>query len=217
LLAWAPLVGIVGLVGLVGLARTRGVTAALADRDRRLAGGCALVCGAWFLFAFAQTTNVNSGGTVQMSRYAMWLLPLSLPFLDAAAGRLAPALLPFVGVVAFACYAIAFRPSLPERYVTPSPQSEALNAWLPGLYRQVPEVFYERQRGVDGGVRGSAANRGCTVILLDVDAPDQPCPLSPSERAQADRLFAAGWRAVWITRPGRLGLGGSLTGATRRS
>jgi hypothetical protein len=221
LLAWAPLVGVVGLVGLAVLIGCGRSGAPWATLDLRLAAGCALLSGAWFLFVFAKTTNVNSGGTVHISRYAMWLLPLSLPFLAAAAGWLGArraALLPVAAAVAFACSAVAFRPGLAEEYVTPSPQSAVIDAWLPGLYLPVPEVFYERQRGVDGGVRGSAANRGCTVILLDVDAPEQPCPISSPERSRADLLFADGWRAVWITRPGRLGLGGGgVAGALRRT
>ncbi len=35
------------------------------------------------LFAFAQTMNVNHGGTPGMSRYALWFIPLAAPLFDA--------------------------------------------------------------------------------------------------------------------------------------
>ena len=63
-----------------------------------------MVIGLGFLFVFAQTTNVNSGGTVHMSRYALWLLPLSLPLLEATVSWLrpyAPALLPIAAGLIF--------------------------------------------------------------------------------------------------------------------
>jgi len=221
LVPWVPLLAVLSVVGLLlltrpGPAKTGG---ARRWRELRLATACGLVLGAWFLAAFSQTSNVNSGGTIHLSRYALWLLPLAIPLVEATARRLepvAPALLPAVGVVAFAGYAVLFRPGQPERYVTPSPQADLLGAWLPGPTRSIPEVFFERTRGVDGGVAGSAANRSCTLLLVTEGTPDPPCPPTAAERAAAARLFGEGWRAVWVVRPGRLGLGGgSVEGAIR--
>jgi hypothetical protein len=182
-----------------------------------LAALCGLVIGAWFLFVFAQTTNVNSGGTVHVSRYALWLLPLMSPLLAATADWLQPrlpVLLPALGGLAVLVYAAAFQPVQPERYVTQSPQAAFFTSLLPELYRPVPEIFYERQVGGDGGVRGSAATASCNVILLHAVEQAQPCALSPEEEAAAGNLFASGWEAAWVIRPGPLGLGeGGVTGA----
>jgi hypothetical protein len=188
--------------------------------DLRLAALCGVVIGLGFLFVFAQTTNVNSGGTVHMSRYALWLLPLGLPFLEATASWLrpyVPALLPITAGLAVIAYGIVFQPGQPEHYVTQSPQAAFITTWLPEWYRTVPEIFYERLQHADGGVRGSAATPTCRVILLQADSPAPPCPLSAGEAAAAQELFATGWHAAWITRPGPLGLGpGHVTGALPR-
>jgi hypothetical protein len=186
----------------------------------RLAALCGVVIGLGFLFVFAQTTNVNSGGTVHMSRYALWLLPLGLPFLEAAASWLrpyVPALLPITAGLTVIAYGIVFQPAQPEHYVTQSPQAAFMTTWLPEWYRTVPEIFYERQHQADGGVRGSAATPTCRVILLQADSPVPTCPLSPDEAAAVSHLFASDWHAAWIIRPGPLGLGpGRVAGALPR-
>lgn len=211
-LAWYPVIVAVALAGAVILARTsrwKPSSEAYGLRTVALAG---LVCAALFTFAFAQNTgNVNNGGTVHVSRYTLWLVPLTLPLLAAAGtwsdARGRKALL-FASLVAFTCYAAYFRPSRHEHYVDPSPQSDLLAAWAPTLYRQLPEIFYERQQGIDGEIPGSTANSVCTVVLLSDGASPSPCPLSPVESGAAAELMAAGWRSVWVVRPGRLGLGG---------
>lgn len=224
LLPWLPLFGLLALTGLVvafspltlNLGRTRPSPPRIGgpgrlDSNLRLTALCALVIGAGFLFAFAQTTNVNSGGTVHISRYALWLLPLGLPFLAATAGWLRPrltALLPAAGALAVTAYAIAFQPAQPELYLNQSPQATFVTTWLPELYRPVPEIFAERQRHQDGRLRGSAATADCHVLLLLANPAfrDIPCRLTPAEATAANRLFAAGWQAAWITRPGPLAL-----------
>lgn len=219
LLSWAPLLGGVALLGALLLAWPGRREAPWRSRELRAAGGCAALLGGWFLAACAQTSNVNSGGTVHVSRYALWLLPLAIPFLEAAARRLegrSPWLLPAVGAVAFVGSAVVFRPGQPERYVVPSPQAELAGIWLGGLYRPVPEIFFERERGVDGGVTGSAANGTCTLLLLGEGAAEPACPPSEGERAEAVRLFGEGWQAVWVGRSGRLGVGAGVEGAVRR-
>lgn len=234
LLPWLPLFGLLALIGLVlvfsPLTPNLGGTRPSSPRiwgpgglTLRLTAVCALVIGAWFLVVFAQTTNVNSGGTVHISRYALWLLPLGLPFLAATADWLRPrlpALLPVAGGLAVIAYAIAFQPGQPERYLSQSPQAAFITTWLPELYRPVPEVFAERQRHQDGRLRGSAATADCHVLLLlaDPSRRDIPCRLSSAEAGAADRLFAAGWQAAWITRPGPLSLtDGGVSGALPQS
>ncbi|HEU5431623.1 MAG TPA: hypothetical protein VFU81_08175, partial [Thermomicrobiales bacterium] len=107
-------------------------------------------------------------------------------------------------------------PAQPERYVSSTPQAAWLNDWLPGRYRQTPEIFYERQRATDGGVRGSAATPGCQTVLLSRADEQQPCPLAAAEQAAAQTLFGEGWSAVWITRSGFSGRGApGVVGAVR--
>ncbi|MGH2603484.1 MAG: hypothetical protein ACRDJ9_29385, partial [Dehalococcoidia bacterium] len=149
--------------------------------------------------------------------YALWLVPLGLPMLATTAHRLqprAPALLPVAGLVALVGYGFFFQPAQAERYLTRSPQAAFITAWAPELYRPVPEIFYERLHHVDGGVRGSATTADCRVILLHAASPEIPCRLSPDEEGAVARLLATDWRAVWIIRPGPLGLGeGRVAGA----
>lgn len=222
LLPWVPLLALATIAGGFLLVLSGRGEASAACRDLRPAALCALVIGGWFLAAFSQTSNVNSGGTLHVSRYALWLLPLTIPFLEALARRLKPRrplLLPVLGGVAFAAYAVLFRPSQAERYVVPSPQAELAAAWFPAasFSPAVPEIFYERQQGVDGGVAGSAANRACTVVLLIEGAAEPPCAPTGEERVAAARLHAEGWSGVWLVRPGRLDSGRSeVAGAVRR-
>ncbi|HEU0113337.1 MAG TPA: hypothetical protein VFQ80_01600 [Thermomicrobiales bacterium] len=213
---WAPLIPLFTVVGAVSLGSRR-----LGGERRADLGWAALaaaILGGWFLLTFAQTTNINSGGTMSMSRYAMWLLPLAIPFLAAAAEAGAAANLAMLaaGIVALPLAVILFEPAQPERYVAPTAQAAWLIDWLPGRYRQTPEIFYERQSATDGGVRGSAASRGCQTVLLSRTDQQQPCPLTAGEQAAAHTLFDQGWSAVWITRPGFSGWGAAgVAGAVR--
>jgi hypothetical protein len=122
--------------------------------------------------------------------------------------------LPIAATLALVGYGLFFHPARAEAYIEPSPQAELLVTWLPELYRPVPEIFYERQQAVDGGVWGSAASDNCRIILLHANDPDVPCQLSPEETAAAERLLEQDWQAVWVVRPGPLALtGGGVTGA----
>ena len=219
LVPWTPLLVVLAAAGLIPLVMRHATTSVDDVRNLRLAAVCGLVGGVWFLYVFSQTTNVNSGGTVHVSRYVLWLIPLALPLVEATAvwiGRRVEVVLPIVGIAAWVWYAMIFPPSRAEHYLSPSPQSAFINQWLPGLYDQEPEIFLERRHGVDHGATGSAANAGCTVMIVSRDDPEVPCALRQAERADADRLFAAGWRAVRIVRPGPLHLGGDrVRGAIR--
>ena len=201
-LAWMPVTAIMAAFGLALLARSA-AGAAIANRRLALTALCAVGMGSWFLFLFAQTTNVNSGGTVHVSRYALWLIPLTLPGIAAASQYLdqrAPGLLLVAGIALFAGYLSYFRPDQPERYVDHSPQATWLMTHAPGVYRPIPEVFVERTRHIDGGPRVSAADPSCRLVLVVAAQPEQPCTLSPSEEATLRARFAAGDAAVWVRR-----------------
>ena len=127
-----PFIPLFAVIG-AGALGSRRIPAARRS-DLRWAALAATILGGWFLLTFAETTNVNSGGTMSMSRYAMWLLPLAVPFLAAAAeaGFAANLAMLGAGIVAFPLAAVVFDPALPERYVSPTPQAAWLNDWLPG-------------------------------------------------------------------------------------
>jgi hypothetical protein len=201
-LAWLPVTALLAAVGTIQLARSRkgrnGDT-----RRLKLAGACALAIGASFLFVFSQTTNVNSGGTVHVSRYALWLLPLLLPSLTVATRYLTTRVtaVALSGTVAlFVAYLSYFAPEQPERYVEHSPQANWVMAHAAWAYWPLPEVFVERTLHTDGGATQSAADPDCRIILLVANATDSPCRLDQAERAAAQLLFAAGTPAVWIRR-----------------
>ncbi len=201
-LAWMPMSMILSVYGMSVLWRSAG-HAEISNRRLRLTALCAIGMGVWFLFLFAQTTNVNSGGTVHVSRYALWLLPLTLPFIAAAGADLeekVPRVVLVTAIALFAGYLSYFRPDQPERYVEHSPQATWLMTYIPDAYRPIPEVFVERTRHIDGGPRVSAADPSCRLVLVVAGNGEQPCSLSPLEQARLDARLAAGDAAVWVRR-----------------
>ncbi len=227
LIAWTPLLALGAVIGLGLLLR----------RDQRivrqewllLTALCALGSGTVFLFSFTQTPNLNSGGTVHLIRYAIWLLPPLLPFLESPVRWLTsrhPALPLTLAAISLVGYGAIFEPSTFEVSTSPAPQSRFLAAWLPEAYlwlpralTPVPEVFYERQTNLEvaalGDDPGSAATEGCRVILLSRSSPFSPCALSSEEWNAATAHFEAGWRSVWVVRSGKLHLGDGVRGADR--
>lgn len=196
-LFWLPLTAILAIAGTVRAVRSQ------RDVQSLLPLALGLAIGIWFLFVFAQTTNVNSGGTVHVSRYVLWLIPLLLPALDAATRPLltwvpAPALL--TACCALALYLVVFWPDQPERYVEHSPQATWLMTHALDFYRPLPEVFVERTLHVDGGPGASAADPGCRLVLVVAAAPEQPCALTKEEQFTAGEQFTRKATAVWIRR-----------------
>lgn len=215
-LAWMPFTAALTLAGGILVVRTWsgnvrendskfGGEATKAVRSPRtfLVHGICLTMAIWFLFVFAQTTNVNSGGTVHISRYALWLLPLTLPalaMLTQRAQKRAPALAFSVAVLLVSLYLGYFQPDQPERYVEHSPQANWLMSNHPALYRPLPEVFVERTLHIDGGMLRSAASQSCQTILVVSAHPEQPCPLTEAEMEAGEKVFARGFSAMWIRR-----------------
>lgn len=103
-------------------------------------------------FAHASTTNLNSGATPGLARYALWYLPLGFPLVmyvldlfPRRSGRW------YGGAVALALLAVVSiainNPRKSERYTSPSLTSRFLQTYLPGLYDAPWEVFAERYSG----------------------------------------------------------------------
>lgn len=201
-LAWMPMTAMLGAFGVV-VATHATLTQRERSASRLLPLVCAAVMALWFLCVFAQTTNVNSGGTVHVSRYALWLLPLTLPAV-AVVTRPIEQHWPLAGfataVALFLIYAAIFRPAQPERYVEHSPQAAWLMTNVPALYHPLPEIFVERTLHIDGGPIASAATQACSLIFLDARQQAQPCTLSPNELHAAQELFSRDLAAVWIRR-----------------
>ena len=212
--AWMPIVALLTLAGLALL--TKSVRhAGIENRRLALTALCAAAMCVWFLFVFAQTTNVNSGGTIYVSRYALWLIPLALPAM-AMSSRYLDARVPgmmLIGALAlFATYLSYFHPNQGERYVEHSPQAAWLMTHAPAAYRPLPEVFVERELHIDGGPRVSAADPVCQLMFILAAHSEQPCALTLSERVSLQQKFAGGDAAVWVRRSAQGA--GSVTTAT---
>ena len=104
------------------------------------------------LLAQDSTTNLNSGGSPGLARYAIWYLGLFFPAALVVVERvvsprwiIATAALGIFGVA----FGIAFfRPSLPENYTSPSFVSFWVEKYLPSIYYPPPEIFAERYSGI---------------------------------------------------------------------
>jgi len=108
-------------------------------------------------FAHASTTNLNSGATPGLARYALWYLPLAFPVFLYVLARIAPRSRGFyVAALAAALLLVASvvvnDPRRSERYWVPSELSGFLQKRLPALYDPPGEVFAERFSGVGEGV-----------------------------------------------------------------
>lgn len=140
---------------------------------------------------FFQTmaANWNHGGTVHVSRYAIWYVPVFFIWLVLIATEPAPAKagwLTRTGVLAFAFAALPaiafnigrFSPSASQDYLRRTEVSEIIYRYVPSLYDPVPEVFVERAAGREGELAWvgdwAASNEACNKIYI---------PALPAERA----------------------------------
>ncbi|MFN8061125.1 MAG: hypothetical protein U0Q12_18340 [Vicinamibacterales bacterium] len=196
-LVWAaPWLAAGAIVALVGGGRESGEVRGWGRSD-------SLVATLALLALFAQTTNVNSGGTFGPSRYGLWLMPLALPVLarwradsrlDACAYGLA--------ATAVAWHVWVNPPSRPEDNIRHTRvAAEVLRRW-PRAYRPLPEVFVERTIGVDGFRRLPVATDACDRLLLLGEgdgAVRWPIPCEPAPVVDACR---APGRLCYATRTG---------------
>ncbi len=168
------------------LAAAVAVGALLFQAPRRLVDAdtlFALVVGALFLASFSQTKNYSHGGTPMISRYALWLIPLVVPFLRQAEGAAAPRMhRATASLIALSCaWSLAmFHPDRPE-VAGASPLATWIWTHHPSLDRPLPEVFVERVRGSERPWRLPVATADCTKLLLmgRGDTPMWPLPCFP--------------------------------------
>lgn len=102
------------------------------------------------LFAQSSTTNINSGATPGLARYALWYIPLFFPLALQLVTWLSSLALPakVLGIAAGVTYLVlnawAYDPRSGEDYTHPSAASKFVQTYLPALYDPPVEVFQER-------------------------------------------------------------------------
>jgi hypothetical protein len=150
------------------------------------------------MFAHATGSNVNGGGTVHVSRYALWYICIFVAptlIMAEAATKLWEQrrlrLLGFVGTV-FLCGAIfntvLFRPNQGETYTSPSPAAALVWRYLPGLYQPREEILLERSSSSEGiglSIVHVVVSPDCRILMVrgDIDlssfAVSQPYCITP--------------------------------------
>ena len=120
-----------------------------------------------FAISFAQTGNMHHGGTPGMSRYAVWLIPLTLPLLrefhavSSAPVRVIVALIALPSIV---WSTFVFHPKHPDNYREPTWLATYMWARHPAVTNPLPEIFVEVQER--DGEQLPLATAGCTKALL---------------------------------------------------
>lgn len=106
------------------------------------------------LFAQSSTTNINSGATPGLARYALWYIPLFFPLALRSTIWLSsrPLALRCLAAVAAAVYAalnfLTYDPRSGEDYTHPSLASKFIQQHVPALYDPPLDVFQKRYSGL---------------------------------------------------------------------
>ena len=159
------------------------------------------------LAAAALTPNVNHGGSPGVSRYGVWLLAVTTPWIVTGARRVRewPAAVALVVLMASALSTWSvYRPALGERS---GGGPSVLSAWIwtrwPSADAPLPEVFAERASRRDGRPPVPVAIEGCSKVLTRGDGTEAwwpfPCEprTAPPECVAAEALcYADGQRVI---------------------
>ena len=119
-------------------------------------------------WAVGQPVSQNHGGSPDLSRYALWLMPLALPLLQQAGSSASPVVGRLgLGLAALSAVwtLVAFAPSRPEGHLSPTPLAGWLWTRHPMWSDPRPEVFAERVSHVEPPVV-PAATADCQKVLL---------------------------------------------------
>ena len=120
------------------------------------------------LWAVGQPVSQNHGGSPDLSRYALWLMPLALPLLQQA-GTSTSRVMRHAGLalalVSAAWTLMAFPPSRPEGHLQTTPFAHWLWTRHPMWNDPRPEVFAERESHAEPAVVPTATT-GCQKVLL---------------------------------------------------
>jgi hypothetical protein len=145
----------------------------------------ALISAGVFLLSFSQAPNQHHGATPGLSRYALWLIPLAIPFLRdaAAAGGVSWQRFAWSAAVASSLVsAFAFHPNVLQYSREPTIAARFLWTKHPGWNNPLPEVFSEIMTGGESRFV-PAATPGCEKVLLvgRSDGTSFPVPCFPAE------------------------------------
>jgi hypothetical protein len=126
----------------------------------------ALAAAVGFVLAFSQAVNVHHGGTPGLSRYAVWLMPLTIPAfarlndVTSAQRWLGP-----IALLSAVASAFMYGPAIPENAREPSLLARYLWTRHPGWNNPLPEVFAEVSAHQE--VRSAPIwTRDCEKVLL---------------------------------------------------
>ena len=179
---WDPNIGLLwGYPALLPLAVLAFTLAAWRlGRDALSAGVLAVVpIAGLFVASFAQSRNVNHGGTFGMCRWVLWLVPLAVPLFDRwESARRPMASLITVGVLVSAAVSLSVaHPRFADHHDGgPSYAARVLWETFPTLDNPLVEVFTERLAGPEAGIIPVATTSCSKVLLVDGDAPSG-CPV----------------------------------------
>ncbi len=144
----------------------------IARQPARLAAAdvwSAALAAAWFLFCFAQTLNMNSGGTFGPSRYGLWLIPLAVPLFRQVVEWKGPDRMRWLRVAAALAVVwtpIVAQPRFKENYLEPSRLAVWLWTHQPSLYNPLPEIFMDRVGRKEIDAELPVATPACEKALL---------------------------------------------------
>ncbi|AMY12180.1 hypothetical protein LuPra_05453 [Luteitalea pratensis] len=164
----------VALVVMVALLQRRGW--------REPAALPAALTGAALLLVISQQPNMNQGGSPDLSRYIVWLLPLALPWLlalDRSARQSTRMTGTLVLAVTAVWTAIAFLPSRPESYRYPTPFATWVWTQHPSWTMPRAEAFGERTSHREPAIVPTATPNCEKVLLFEGRWPSN-CPPSTS-------------------------------------
>lgn len=130
-----------------------------------------------FMCSFAQTPNLNSGGTFGMARYAVWFIPLAIPTLargQAVFGAIFDRWLISVAVIASVWSTAVAHPRYPEAYLYPTWLADRIWLYHPSFNNPMPEVFFERVAHSEAPINPIATSNCSKILLVGGRAPSRP-------------------------------------------
>ena len=151
------------------------------------------------LYAQSRTTNFNHGGTISISRYALWYLCLFVPLgalLVKEAIKMAWAARFFLVTVVLILSVFSFAKYYPlkqEEYNRPTWASRVIRATAPSFYVPLPQVFIERYSGLGQSSeawqqRAISSPFGSLIMINRGVEPNLPY-LPAGLRISADQFF----------------------------
>lgn len=166
----------------------------------------------WLLLSFSKAVNVNSGATINISRYALWLVPMMLPYLHIGLENIDfriwsrfKTLLELIYPLIFLFYIFYCSPFLQESYLSQTYISRKFYDFFPCVYQPVPEIFIERNTGAESASI-SVSNPSCSLTFSRFGIVPSNCNYTKEEIEDVERNVSVGKLENWIVRKGSLNL-----------